>query len=261
MAAGTAVPLRVGVLGAAGRMGSLTCETIEKAADLVLVAAVNRGVDALAALVDAGADVVVDFTHPDVVMDHIEFLVEHGVSMVVGTSGISAERQQTISGLLQGKAGIAVLVVPNFALGAVLAMRFAREAAPFFQSVEVIELHHAGKVDAPSGTAAATVREIAAARSAAGLGAIPDATTTDPDGARGAALDGGVHVHSVRLPGLVAHQEVLLGNEGELLTIKHDSLQRSSFMPGVLLALRSVRSRPGLTVGLEPLLSVTERRR
>ncbi len=237
-------------------MGSLTCETIQKVTDLTLVAAGDRGVDALQALVDARADVVVDFTHPDVVMEHVDFLTVQGVSVVIGTSGISADRQATIANWLDGRPGVAVLVVPNFALGAVLAMRFAREAARFFESAEIIELHHAGKVDAPSGTAAATVREIAAAREAAHLGPIPDATTTDPGGARGAVMDGGVHVHSVRLPGLVAHQEVLLSNEGELLTIRHDSMNRSSFMPGVLLAVRSAPSRPGLTVGIEALLGL-----
>ena len=148
------------------------------------------------------------------------------------------------------------MVVPNFAIGAVLAMRFAREAARFFEGVEIIELHHAGKVDAPSGAAAATVEGVAAARADAGCGPIPDATESDPHGARGAVRDGGVHVHSVRLPGLVAHQEVLLGNEGELLTIRHDSMHRSSFMPGVLTAIRSAATRPGLTVGLEPLLGL-----
>ena len=248
--------IKVGVLGAGGRMGSLTCQSIEESGDLELVAAVSRGVEALPALVDAGAEVVVDFTHPDVVMDHIEHLVKHGISVVVGTSGISTDRQGTILDWLADRPAVSVLVIPNFALGAVLAIRFAREAAKFFQSVEIIELHHAGKVDAPSGTAAATVREVAAARESAGFTTIPDATTTDPDGARGAALDGGVHVHSVRLPGLVAHQEVLLGNEGELLTIKHDSMNRSSFMPGVLLAVRAAPSRPGLTLGLEALLGL-----
>jgi 4-hydroxy-tetrahydrodipicolinate reductase len=252
----TSTPLKVGVLGATGRMGALTCETLEGAADLDLVAAVSRGPEALQALVDAGAEVVVEFTHPDVVMDHVRFLVDHGTSVVVGTSGISADRQREMAGWLADKPGVAVVVVPNFAIGAVLAMRFAREAARFFAGVEIIELHHAGKVDAPSGAAAATVQGIAEARAAAGCAPIPDATESDPYGARGAVRDGGVHVHSVRLPGLVAHQEVLLGNEGELLTIKHDSMHRSSFMPGVLTAVRAAAERPGLTVGLEPLLGL-----
>ncbi|MEO5834186.1 MAG: 4-hydroxy-tetrahydrodipicolinate reductase [Nakamurella sp.] len=249
-------PLPVGVLGATGRMGAVTCETVEQAADLRLVAAVSRGPEALRALVDAATAVVVEFTHPDVVMDNVEFLVAQGISVVVGTSGISAARQQQIAQWLTKRPDVAVIVVPNFAVGAVLAMRFAREAARFFAGVEVIELHHPGKADAPSGTAVATVRQIAAARAEAGCGPIPDATTSDPDGARGAVADGGVHVHSVRLPGLVAHQEVLLGNEGELLTIRHDSMHRSSFMPGVLLAVRAATTRPGLTVGLEPLMNL-----
>ena len=254
MTSSTALP--VGVLGAGGRMGSLTCETIAAADDLELVAAVGRGQAALDELVRAGARVVVEFTHPDVVMDNVEFLVAQGISVVVGTSGISVERQRQMAGWLADKPGVAVLVVPNFAIGAVLAMRFAREAARFFEGVEIIELHHAGKVDAPSGAAAATVQGVAEARAAAGCAPIPDATESDPYGARGAVRDGGVHVHSVRLPGLVAHQEVLLGNVGELLTIKHDSMHRSSFMPGVLTAVRAAADRPGLTVGLEPLLGL-----
>lgn len=248
--------VRVGVLGAAGRMGTLTCETIRGAADLELVAAVGRAPDALQALVDAGAEVVVEFTHPDAVMANVEFLVRHGISVVVGTSGINADRQRQMSDWLTDRPGVGVVVVPNFAIGAVLAMRFAREAARFFAGVEIIELHHAGKVDAPSGAAAATVQGIAEARAAVGCPPMPDATESDPYGARGAVRDGGVHVHSIRLPGLVAHQEVLLGNEGELLTIRHDSMHRSSFMPGVLTAVRAATHRPGLTVGLEPLLGL-----
>ena len=247
---------RVGVLGKSGRMGSLVGETIDAAADLELVAITDGGAEGLSPMVDAGAQVVVDFTHPDAVMAHAKYLVEHGISVVIGTSGVGADRQQEIQGWLVDRLDVAVLVIPNFAIGAVLAMRFTREAARFFESVEIIELHHAGKADAPSGTAANTLREVAAARAAAGLSTIPDATTSDPAGARGAVLDGGVHVHSVRLPGLVAHQEALLGSEGELLTIRHDSLHRSSFMPGVLLAVRSALARPGLTVGLEALLGL-----
>jgi 4-hydroxy-tetrahydrodipicolinate reductase len=248
--------MQVGVLGAGGRMGTLTCETVRAADDLELVAAVGREAGALQALVDAGASVVVELTHPDAVMGNVEFLVAHGVSVVVGTSGVNVDRQQQISDWLVDKPGVAVIVVPNFAIGAVLAMRFAREAARFFAGVEVLEMHHAGKADAPSGTAAATVAAVAAARAAANCPPLPDATVSDPDGARGAVRDGGVHVHSVRLPGLVAHQEVLLGNEGELLTIRHDSMHRSSFMPGVLTAVRAAATRPGLTVGLEALLDL-----
>jgi 4-hydroxy-tetrahydrodipicolinate reductase len=248
--------IRVGVLGKTGRMGSLVSQTISTAGDLDFVGATDGGQEGLSELLAADPQVVVDFTHPDSVMTHVEFMVQQGVSMVIGTSGVGPDRQAAIEQMLAEAPDVAVLVIPNFALGAVLAMRFTREAARFFRSIEIIELHHAGKADAPSGTAAATVQAVAAARAEAGLGAIPDATTHDPSGARGAVVDGGVHVHSVRLPGLVAHQEAILGNDGELLTIRHDSIDRSSFMPGVLLAVRGALGRPGLTVGLEPLLGL-----
>src|SRR6478609_5224537 len=234
----TEEPLRVGVIGARGRMGAQTCQAVDQAPDMDLVAAVG-GREWLFPLADADSQVVVDFSHPDVVMDHIRFCLDNNIHVVAGTSGFTRERLDTVTDWLQAKPGLGVIVVPNFAIGAVLAVRFAREAARFFRSIEIIELHHAGKADAPSGTAAATVQAVAAARAEAGLGAIPDATTHDPFGARGAVVDGGVHVHSVRLPGLVAHQEAILGNDGELLTIRHDSIDRSSFMPGVLLAVRS----------------------
>ena len=246
--------VRVGVIGARGRMGTQVCQAVDAAPDMDLVATVG-GREWLFSLADAGSQVIVEFSHPDVVMDHIRFAIDQGIHIVVGTSGVDGERLETIRGWLAGKADLGVIVVPNFAIGAVLAARFAREAARFFESVEIIELHHAGKADAPSGTATATVRQVAQARAAAGLGPVPDATTIDPDGARGAVVDG-IHVHSVRLPGLVAHQEVLLGSPGETLTIRHDSLDRSSFMPGVLAAVRAVRSRPGLTVGLEDVLGL-----
>ena len=245
--------LRVGVLGARGRMGTYTCAAVEGAPDLSLGATPERG--GLAELVVADVEVVVDFTHPSVVVEHVRFAAEHGIHVVVGTSGVGPDRLAALSELLAERPGVGVLVVPNFAIGAVLAERFARQAARFFESVEVIELHHAGKVDAPSGTAAATAAAIGQARSAAGLGPVPDATTLDPDGARGARVSG-VHVHAVRLPGLVAHQEVLLGSPGELLTIRHDSFDRSSFMPGVLTAIRAAPLRPGLTVGLDQLLEL-----
>ncbi len=206
-------------------------------------------------LADAGSQVVVDFTHPDAVMEHIRFAIDHGIHAVVGTSGFTDERLDTIRQWLTAKPEIGVMVVPNFAIGAVLTTRFAREAARFFESAEVIELHHAGKADAPSGTAVATARAVGAVRKDAGLGDVPDATTLETEGARGATIDG-IHVHSVRLPGLVAHQEVILGSAGETLTIRHDSLHRSSFMPGVLTAVRAVSGRPGLTVGLEQLLGL-----
>jgi 4-hydroxy-tetrahydrodipicolinate reductase len=245
--------IQVGVLGAKGRMGSQVCSTIAAATDLELVAGVDVGDtrDELTA-----ADVVVDFTHPAAVMDNLRWCVEHNLAAVVGTSGFDDAKLTEVAGWLAARPDSRVLVVPNFSVGAVLMMRFAAIAAPFFESAEVIELHHAGKADAPSGTAGRTATMISAARSAAGSGAMPDATVTAADGARGAQVDD-VHVHSVRLAGLVAHQEVLLGGHGEVLTIRHDSLDRASFMPGVLLAVRGIGGLPpGLTVGLEGLLGL-----
>jgi 4-hydroxy-tetrahydrodipicolinate reductase len=245
--------IRVGVLGAKGRMGSEACRTVEAADDLELSAQVDIG-DPLEAL--AGCDVIVDFTHPGAVMANLRWCVSRGLTVVAGTSGFDAGRIAQVREWLGASAGSRVLVVPNFSVGAVLMMRFAQQAAPFFESAEVIELHHAGKADAPSGTATRTAAMIEDARSGAGLGPPPDATVSQADGARGAVL-GGVHVHSVRLAGLVAHQEVLLGGHGEVLTIRHDSLDRSSFMPGVLAAVRGVGSLPpGLTVGLDALLGL-----
>jgi 4-hydroxy-tetrahydrodipicolinate reductase len=246
--------IRVGVLGANGRMGSQVCSTVESADDLELAAQVDVG-DARESL--APADVVVDFTHPGAVMDNLRWCIGHGLSAVVGTSGFGDDRLAQVSEWLEAQPGSRALVVPNFSVGAVLMMRFAAIAAPFFESAEVIELHHAGKVDAPSGTAGRTAAMISSARSASGAGPMPDATATAAEGARGAEV-AGVHVHSVRLAGLVAHQEVLLGGHGEILTIRHDSLDRASFMPGVLLAIRGIGSLPpGLTVGLEGLLGLT----
>jgi 4-hydroxy-tetrahydrodipicolinate reductase len=234
-------------------MGTEICRAVAAAPDLELAAQVNRG-DDLAALTDAGTQVVVDVTHPGAALDHLRFALDHGIAAVVGTSGFDAARLESVGGWLAGTPGH-VLVAPNFGVGAVLAMQFARQAARFFDSVEVIELHHAGKVDAPSGTAVRTAALLAQARAEAGLEAPPDATTHELPGARGADVEG-IRVHAVRLPGLVAHQEVVLGTDGELLTIRHDSTSRSSFMPGVLLAVRHVHERPGLTVGLEPLLGL-----
>lgn len=233
-------------------MGRQVCTAVEEAADLSLVAAVGAG-DDLAALRDA--DVVVDFTHPDAVMDNVRFAIEHGVHAVVGTTGMSAQRLDTIRDWLADASGVGVIVAPNFGIGAVLSMKFAELAARFYESAEVVELHHPNKVDAPSGTAARTAAIIAAARRVAELPAPPDATTQSLDGARGAVVDG-VHVHAVRAAGFVAHQEIIFGAQGEVLTIRHDSLDRSSFMPGVLLAVRAVPSRPGLTVGIESLLEL-----
>jgi 4-hydroxy-tetrahydrodipicolinate reductase len=247
-------PLRVGVLGARGRMGSETCRAVDAAEDLDLVAMVEAG-DWLFGVADAGAQVVVDFTSPNVVLDNIRWCIDEGIHCVVGTTGFDAERIATVQRWVDEAPGVGVVIAPNFAVGAVLMMRFAQVAARFFESAEIIELHHPKKVDAPSGTATRTASLVAAARSAAGLGPAPDATKTALDGARGATVDG-VPVHSVRLAGLVAHQEVLLGTTGETLTLRHDSYDRVSFMPGVLLAVRSVPSRPGLTVGLEDLLEL-----
>jgi 4-hydroxy-tetrahydrodipicolinate reductase len=235
-------------------MGAEVCRAVSAAHDLELVATVDAG-DKLADVVSGGAQVAVDFTHPDAVLGNIQFCVEHGVSCVVGTSGFDSGKLATVRDWVSAAPEVGVLVVPNFGIGAVLAMHFAELAARFFDSAEVIELHHAGKVDAPSGTAAHTATRIATARATAGCAPMPDATTQEAPGARGTTVDG-VRVHSVRMTGLVAHQEVLFGSEGELLTIRHDSLSRTSFMPGVLLGIRSVLGRPGLTVGLEPLLGL-----
>jgi len=248
--------LRVGVIGARGRMGSEVCLAVDAAADLDLVAAVGLG-DWLFSLADAGSQVAVDFTHPDAVMEHVRFCVDQHIHAVVGTSGLTEERLNTIREWLAVKPDLGVIVVPNFAIGAVLATRFARQAARFFESAEIIEMHHAGKADAPSGTAYCSAQAIAQTRTELNLGPVPDATTQQADGARGADIDG-IHVHSVRLPGLVAHQEIILGSAGETLTIRHDSLHRSSFMPGVLAAIRAVPGRPGLTVGLDELLGLSD---
>ncbi len=245
--------IKVGVLGSKGRMGAAVCDAVNAPADMELVAGVDAG-DPREPL--TGADVVVDFTHPGAVMDNLRWCAEHGLNTIVGTSGFTEERLDEVRDWLRPGDNVRVLIVPNFSIGAVLMMRFAVQAARFFDSAEIIELHHAGKVDAPSGTAQRTADLIAAARSAAGSGPSPDATVTSLDGARGADVSG-VHVHAVRLAGLVAHQEVLFGGHGETLTIRHDSLQRSSFLPGVLAAVRGVRSLPpGLTVGLEPLIGL-----
>lgn len=244
--------LKVAVIGAYGKLGSQACLAIEAAPDLSLVARVGSK-DSLQAVIDAGADVAIDVTRPDVVRDNVAFCVSHGVHVVVGTSGVSEEMRSSIASSLEAAPGIGVIVAPNFSVGAVLMMTFAAQAARHFESVEVVELHHARKVDAPSGTSSRTAELLGAARAEAGLDSVPDATSKSLDGARGAVI-GGVHVHSVRLPGLVAHQEVLLGGTGELLTIRHDSMSYSSFDAGILLALRAVVDKPGLTVGLEHLL-------
>ena len=244
----------VGVLGARGRMGTEVVKAVNEADDLELVAMVDDG-DWLFNVADAGAQVVVDFTRPDVVMDNIRFCIDNNIHCVVGTTGCDEARLATVAEWLEPKPDLGVVIAPNFGIGAILLMRFAVEAARFFPSVEVVELHHPNKVDAPSGTAQRTARLVAAARRAAGLPASPDATSDSLPGARGADIEG-VHVHAVRLAGLVAHQEVLLGAAGETLTLRHDSYDRASFMPGVLLAVREIGRRPGLTVGIESFLGL-----
>ena len=238
------------MLGAKGKVGATIVAGVDSADDLTYSAGVDIG-DPLSAFTDADTAVVVDFTHPAVVMDNLKFLIDNGIHAVVGTTGFTDERLAHVESWLADAPGVAVLIAPNFAIGAVLSMRFAQQAARYFESVEGIELHHPHKADAPSGTAARTARLIAQARM--GLPPNPDATSTGLDGARGADVEG-IPVHSVRLAGLVAHQEILFGTQGETLTIRHDSIDRSSFLPGVLLAVRHVAQRPGLTVGIEPLL-------
>ncbi|MEO6702320.1 MAG: 4-hydroxy-tetrahydrodipicolinate reductase [Jatrophihabitantaceae bacterium] len=247
-------PIRVAVLGARGRMGQEVCLAVDNAADLHLAAMIDEG-DWLPGVLDAGAELVVDFTHPDVVMDNLRFALDNGLHAVIGTTGFTEQRLATVADWLVERRELGVLIAANFGIGAVLSVKFAQLAAPYFESAEVIELHHPGKADAPSGTATRTAQLIAQAREQAGLGPAPDATSTELPGARGANVDG-VRVHSVRLAGLVAHQEILLGTEGETMTIRHDSLHRTSFMPGVLLAIRQVSSRPGLTIGLDSLLGL-----
>jgi 4-hydroxy-tetrahydrodipicolinate reductase len=244
----------VAVLGAGGRMGRTVQAAVDQAADLELVATLEAG-DDVATVATAGAQVAVDFTVPAATEANVHALIDAGVHAVVGTTGWTDASIARVREHLTRAPGVGVVIAPNFALGAVLAMTFAAAAARYFESAEIIELHHPDKVDAPSGTARHTAAGIAAARAAAGLGPIPDATTTGLDGARGADVDG-VRVHSVRLRGLVAHEEILFGNPGEQLTIRHDSFDRVSFMPGVLLAVRAVVARPGLTVGLEHLLDL-----
>lgn len=247
-----AEPIRVGVLGARGRMGATVVEAVEAASDCVLQSAVDIG-DDLAAL--ASCEVVVDFTTPDAVMENLKACIANGVHCVVGTTGFDAGRLERVRQWCASSPATGVLIAPNFGIGAILMMHFAQQAARFFDSAEIIELHHPKKVDAPSGTALRTAELIALARAEAGLGPCPDATVHALDGARGACVSG-IHVHSIRAQGLVAHQEVLLSGPGELLTIRHDSLDRASFMPGVMLAVRRIRNYPGLTIGLEHFLGL-----
>ncbi|MCJ1679983.1 4-hydroxy-tetrahydrodipicolinate reductase [Streptomyces sp. APSN-46.1] len=246
--------LRVAVLGAKGRIGAEAVKAVEAADDMELVAALGRG-DKLETLAEAGAQVAVELTTPASVMGNLDFLIRHGIHGVVGTTGWTEDRLAQLNGWLAGSPETGVLIAPNFSIGAVLTMKFAAQAARYFESVEVVELHHPNKVDAPSGTATRTAQLIAAARAEAGCAPQPDATVTALDGARGANIEG-VPVHAIRLRGLLAHQEVLLGGEGETLTIRHDSLHHSSFMPGILLGARRVTQTPGLTFGLEHFLDL-----
>jgi 4-hydroxy-tetrahydrodipicolinate reductase len=244
--------IKVGVLGARGRMGAEVVKAVTEAKDLELVAALDLG-DSLDQLVSSGAQVVVDFTTPDSVMANLEFLISNGISAVVGTTGFDDSRVAKVKALSTANPKVGVLIAPNFAIGAVLMMEFATKAAKYFESAEIIELHHPNKVDAPSGTASRTAELMTQARKDAGLGAMPDATNSGIAAARGGNV-GDIPVHSIRLRGLVAHQEVLLGGLGETLTIRHDSLDRAGFMPGVLLGVRKVISNPGLTFGLDKFM-------
>jgi 4-hydroxy-tetrahydrodipicolinate reductase len=246
--------IKVGVLGARGRMGSETVKAIYAADDLQLVAQLDLG-DSLDALVKNGVEVIVDFTHPDSVMKNLEFAINNGINVVVGTTGFDDAKLQKIKNWLDSNPKVGAVIAPNFGLGAVLMMQFAAKAARYFESVEIVELHHPEKADAPSGTAARTAELISEQRKAAKRPAMPDKTSTSLPGARGARV-GDVPIHSVRLRGLVAHQEVLLGDQGETLSIRHDSIDRSGFMPGVILAVREVGKRPGLTFGLEHLMDL-----
>jgi 4-hydroxy-tetrahydrodipicolinate reductase len=244
--------IKVGVLGANGRMGSEVVKAVSSAQGLDLVATLDVG-DSLEKLVTSGAEVVVDFTTPDAVMGNLDFLVKAGINVVVGTTGFDEKRIEKIQSLLKDHPAVGVLIAPNFAIGAVLMMEFAEKAARYFESAEIIELHHPDKVDAPSGTASRTAQLMSQARKNAGLSKMPDATTTSIDGARGAIV-GDIPVHSVRARGLVAHQEVIFGGLGETLTIRHDSLDRAGFMPGVILGIRKIIENPGLIHGLEKFM-------
>ena len=246
--------VKVGVLGARGRMGQEVCRAIKATNDLELVAEIDLN-DSIEILKSSKAEVIVDFTTPEVVMENLKFAIENGIHAVVGTTGFDDTRLDTLKNLLTANPKIGMLIAPNFGLGAVLMMQFAKSAAKYFESAEIIELHHPEKVDAPSGTASRTAELINEARREANLGKMPDKTAKSLDGARGAKI-GEVSIHSVRLRGLVAHQEVLFGDKGELLTIRHDSLDRSGFMPGVLVGVREVSLNPGLTVGLEHYLKL-----
>ena len=244
--------IKVGVVGARGKMGATVVAAVEAAADCTLVAAIDIG-DSMERLKEA--DVVVDFTTPDAVMNTLQYCIGEGVNVVVGTTGFDAARIAQVRSWCERSPNVGVLIAPNFGIAAVLMMDFAAKAAPYFDSVEIVELHHPAKIDAPSGTARHTASLIAQARKVAGKEVMPDATVQELPGARGALVDG-IRVHSVRARGLMAHQEVIFGDTGETLTIRHDSFDRASFMPGVLLGVRLIGSHPGLTVGLGNFLEL-----
>ena len=246
--------IKVGVLGAQGKVGSAVVAGVKKAEDLELAAEINKG-DSLQTLVDEGVDVIVDFTTPNAVMDNLEFCINNGIHCVVGTTGFDDARYQQVRDWCAANEGVGVLIAPNFAISAVLTMAFARQAAPFFESAEVVEVHHPNKLDAPSGTAVKTAQGIAQARKEAGMDAMPDATEQALDGSRGADVDG-VPVHAVRMQGMVAHEEVIFGTTDQSLTIRQDSYGRESFVPGVLTGVREVANRPGLTIGLDEYLGL-----
>lgn len=247
--------IKVAVLGAKGRMGSECVKAISGQSDLEVVAQIDIG-DSMELLVSSGAEVIVDFTHPSSVMSNLDFAINHGIHVVVGTTGFDEAKLAQVQKWLDANPTVGALIAPNFGLGAVLMMQFAAKASKYFESVEIIELHHPNKADAPSGTATRTAEMITEARASVKKEAMPDATTSSLDGARGAKV-GDVPIHSVRLRGLVAHQEVVLGDPGETLTIRHDSLDRTGFMPGVLLGIRSVINMPGLTFGLEHFMDLS----
>ena len=246
--------IKVGVLGAQGKVGSAVVAGVKKADDLELAVEINKG-DSLQTLVDEGVDVIVDFTTPNAVMDNLEFCINNGIHCVVGTTGFDDARYQQVRDWCAANEGVGVLIAPNFAISAVLTMAFARQAAPFFESAEVVEFHHPNKLDAPSGTAVKTAQGIAQARKEAGMDAMPDATEQALDGSRGADVDG-VPVHAVRMQGMVAHEEVIFGTLDQSLTIRQDSYGRDSFVPGVLTGVRQVAEHPGLTVGLDAYLGL-----
>ncbi|MGO3024694.1 MULTISPECIES: 4-hydroxy-tetrahydrodipicolinate reductase [unclassified Brevibacterium] len=246
--------IRVAVIGAKGRMGSHAVDAINDAEGLELVAALGSS-DSLETLLEQNIDVAVELTVPKSTEDNVRFLVENGIDTVVGTTGWDNDRLARLEDTLKDHPQTAVLIAPNFSIGAVLAMRFAELAAPYFDSAEVVEIHHTRKLDAPSGTANHTAQRIAAARNAAGLPAVPDSTESDPQGARGAVIDG-IHVHAIRQQGMNAHEEILFGSDGEALTIRTDSHSTSAFMPGIVTAVRSIADYTGLIHGLENMLDL-----